>query len=71
MVFINGEATGRLENIPVNRFVNRVMLGGDIFQPSFNGNICELLFYNEVKDYDFIKKLHRSYTEKENFIAFN
>ncbi|MBP3569561.1 MAG: EAL domain-containing protein [Lachnospiraceae bacterium] len=70
MVFINGEATGRLENIPVNHFVNRVMLGGDIFQPSFHGHICEVVFYNEVKDYDFIKKLHRWYTEKDNFIAF-
>lgn len=71
VVFINGEATGRLENIPVNCFVNRVILGGDIFRPSFNGNICELIFYNEVKDYDFVKKLHWSYTSKENFIAFN
>jgi len=71
MVFINGEATGRMENIPVNRFVNRVMLGGDIFKPSFNGNICELVFFNEVKDYDFVKKFHWSYSTKENFIGFS
>ncbi len=71
MVFINGEPVGNLENVPANRFVNRIMVGGDVFKPSFNGNICEILFYNEVKDYDFIKQLHWSYTGKENFIGFN
>ena len=70
MVFINGEPVGHLENVPANRFVNRVVVGGDVFQPSFNGHICELIFYNEVKDYDFIKQLHWSYTQKENFIGF-
>ncbi len=70
MVFINGEPVGRLENIPTNRFVTLVMLGGDIYQPSFTGNICELVFYNEVKDYDFIRDLHKFYVTKENFIAF-
>ena len=70
MVFINGEPVGHLENVPANRFVNRVMVGGDVYQPSFNGRICELVFYNEVKDYDFIKQLHWSYTQKENFIGF-
>ena len=70
MVFVNGEPVGHLENVPVNRFVNRVMVGGDVFQPSFNGHICELVFYNEVKDYDFIKQLHWSYTQRENFIGF-
>lgn len=71
MVFINGEPVGHLENVPANHFVNRVILGGDVFKPSFNGNVCELVFYNEVKDYDFIKNLHWSYAGKENFIAFS
>jgi len=70
MVFVNGEPVGHLENVPANRFVNRVMVGGDVFQPSFNGHICEVVFYNEVKDYDFIKQLHWSYTQKESFIGF-
>ena len=69
--FVNGEAVGRLENVPTNRFVNLAVVGGDMYQPSFHGNICELVFYNEAKDYDFVKKLHRSYTTDEKFIAFN
>lgn len=68
--FINGEAVGRLENVPTNRFVNLVILGGDVFRPSFHGNICELVFYNEAKDYDFVRKLHQSYTSNEKFIGF-
>ena len=71
MVFLNGEPVGNLERVPVNQFVNRVILGGDVFQPSYHGHICEVVFYNEVKDYDFIKKLHYSYTAKENFIGFS
>lgn len=70
MVFINGEPVGHLENVPANHFANRIVIGGDVFKPSFNGNICEMIFYNEVKDYDFIRELHWSYTRKENFIGF-
>lgn len=70
MVFINGEAVSCLENVPANRFVNLALVGGDVYQPSFNGNICELIFYNEVKDNDFIKQLHWSYTQNEKFIGF-
>ena len=69
--FINGEAVGRLENVPTNRFVNLAYIGGDMYQPSFHGNICELIFYNEAKDYDFVKELHQSYTQSEKFIAFD
>ena len=69
--FVNGEPVGRLENVPTNRFVNLAIIGGDMYQPSFHGNICELVFYNEAKDYDFLKKLHQSYTTDEKFIAFN
>lgn len=71
MVFINGEPVGHLENVPANHFANRIVVGGDVFKPSFHGNICELIFYNEVKDYDFIKQLHWSYTGKEGFTAFS
>ncbi len=71
VVFLNGEAVGQLENVPTKRFVNMAVLGGDIFQPSFEGNICEVIFYNGVKDYDFVKELHRSYTENEKFIGFD
>ncbi|MBE5950868.1 MAG: EAL domain-containing protein [Lachnospiraceae bacterium] len=68
--FINGEVVGVRENVPVNRYAKWIMLGGDVFQPSFVGDLCELLVFNEAKDYDFVKKLHENYTGKENFIGF-
>lgn len=66
-VFINGEVVHIMENVPTNRYVKWIILGGDVFQPSFHGNLCELVIYNEAKDYDFVKELHRSYVENEKF----
>lgn len=68
--FINGEVVSILEHVPTNRYVKLIMLGGDVFQPSFVGNLCELVIYNEAKDYDFVQELHDSYRFKEDFIAF-
>ena len=71
ITFINGEVVGILDNVPTNRFVKWIILGGDVFQPSFIGNICELVIYNEAKDYDFVRDLHQSYTSREGFCAFD
>ncbi len=65
--FINGEVVGVMENVPVNRYVNRIMLGGDIFQPSFSGNICEVVIFNEAKDYQTVKEFFTSYVERPGF----
>ena len=43
------EVVSVLENVPTNRYVKRIMLGGDVFQPSFVGRICEVELYNEAK----------------------
>ncbi len=68
--FINGEVVGALENVPTNRYVKWIILGGDVFQPSFVGYICEFVVYNEAKDHLFMKELHQSYTSRPDFIAF-
>ena len=68
--FINGDPVSLIENVPTNRYAKYIILGGDVFQPSFIGNICELVIYNEAKDYDFVKELHLSYTHHEKFSAF-
>lgn len=70
VVFLNGEVAARRDNIPTNRYVKRIMLGGDVFQPSFHGDICEIEIYNETKDYDFVKELHQSYVKAPGFIGF-
>lgn len=70
VAFVNGEVVGLLDNVPTNRYVKWIILGGDVFQPSFIGNICELVIYNEPKDYDFVQALHQSYVQTEGFNAF-
>ncbi len=67
--FINGEVVGILENVPPNRYVKMIMVGGDVFQPSFVGNIAEIMIYNEAKDHKFIADLHQQYVLNSKFTA--
>ena len=68
--FINGEVIGRRENVPTNRFVKWIIVGGDVFQPSFTGDICEILVFNQAKDHKFVSELHQKYVEDERFVGF-
>lgn len=61
MAFINGFMVGRLENVPANRYVEEILIGGDNFKETFKGYIDELIIYNEAKSADFIKALYESY----------
>lgn len=70
VAFINGEVVAIVENVPTNRYAKLIMLGGDPYQPSYQGNMCELTIYNDPKDYDFVRELHQSYTSQPNFIGF-
>ncbi len=67
--FINGEKMKTLKDVPTNRFVKWIILGGDVFQPSFIGDICELKIYNEAKDYKYIKELYDNYVSDDRFLA--
>ncbi len=71
VAFINGEVVSIVENVPTNRYAKQIMLGSDPYQPSYQGNLCELVIYNEPKDYDFVRELHARYTSRDNFIAFS
>jgi len=68
VAFINGEVVGMLQNVPTNRYVKNIIVGGDVFQASFEGSICELVIYNETKDFDFIADLHQSYVQRDDFV---
>lgn len=68
--YINGDVVGILENVPTNRYVTQIRLGGDVWQPSYVGKMCELNIYNEVKDHEFIKNLFNSYLSHPDFMAY-
>ena len=67
--YINGDPVAQSENVPPNRFVKRITLGGDVFQPGFVGEMCEFAIFNESKDFDGVSELFRSYTENPDFNA--
>ncbi len=69
MVFFNGSLVEKLEKVPTNRYVKQLTLGGDVFQASYNGSICDLKIFNEAKDFEFIKELFDSYVNKEGFTS--
>ncbi len=68
-LYVNGEKVSQTENIHANRFVKRIVLGGDIFQQSLTGDMCEVTFFNVVKDGEEISKLYKSYTENPDYTA--
>ena len=61
--FVNGEPIGTLENVPTNRYVEEIIIGGDNFKESFRGCIGEVIIYNEAKDKEYIKKFYQLYQE--------
>ena len=62
--YLNGELVGEIEDVPGNRYVEEIMVGGDNFMPSFKGNVDEVIIYNEAKSEEFVKELYRKYKEK-------
>lgn len=64
--FVNGEPIGTLENVPTNRYVEEIIIGGDNFKESFKGCINEVVIYNEAKDEAFIKQFYQLYVDVIN-----
>jgi len=60
-LYLNGEEASHLDNVPTQRYVYSFWLGGDPYQPSFKGNISDLIIFPKLKDQEEIKKLYKSY----------
>lgn len=65
---INGDVLDTSKNVPTQRFVKRILLGGDVFQNSIKADICELKLYNDVKSPVEIKEMFEEYTSEPDFI---
>lgn len=65
---VNGEILATKDNVPTQRFVKRIFLGGDVFQRSLKMDICELQFYNDVKAPTEIKEMWDQYVTHPDFI---
>jgi len=67
--YYNGEVLATRDEIPTQRFVTRVIVGGDAFQRSYVGSICNLTFYSEVMSPKQIEELYNSYISHPDFVA--
>lgn len=65
---INGDVLATRDNVPTQRFVKRILLGGDVFQKSAKIDVCELKFYNDVKSPDEMKEMFEEYVARDDFI---
>lgn len=59
--YYDGQLLGTEDEIPTQRLAKRILLGGDVFQQSYCGTICDVMFYSEVKSPEEINELYVSY----------
>jgi diguanylate cyclase (GGDEF)-like protein len=65
--YSNGRQAGYLEHIPPLRVAKQIILGGDIFQKSFQGYLCDLTIYDRAKSAQDIWSTYRSYVTHSSF----
>ncbi len=65
--YVNGEILSHLHDIPTIRFCKRILLGGDAFQRSFTGNICEVKFFSQVLGPNEVKDMFKEYVNDPEF----
>lgn len=61
--YAHGSQAGYLEHVPPMRVASQIMLGGDLFQPSFKGYICNFTIYDSAKSAQDIMKIYRDNQE--------
>lgn len=67
-LMVNNMIIATREEVPTQRFLRRVLIGGDIYQRSLEMEICELRFYREMKSPEEICAILREdYEENPDF----
>ena len=47
-----------------------VLFSAEMYSAVIYRKICEVTFYNEIRDHDFVYNLHQSYVTRDDFIGF-
>ena len=68
-VYVNGELGSRMEEVPPLYFLKRLYVGGDIYKPTFKGDIDQLVFYDRALTKEDVLNLHNVYLLREGFDA--
>lgn len=65
--YINGKKSGFQDDIPVLPVCKQIILGGDIFQPSYHGYISGFKCFNHVKSDSDIWEIYQQFCSEEGF----
>lgn len=67
--FINGKKSGFQVDIPTLPVCKQIILGGDIFQPSYHGYISGFKCFDHVKSDSDIWDIYRQFCSEEGFMG--
>ncbi len=67
ILYIDGKEVGCCENVPALYFPKRLLFGSDIYKRTFEGIICELIFYDRPLDATEVARLYQDYLAMEDF----
>lgn len=66
-LYLNGILSAEVENVPPLYAIIRILLGGDLYQDSFQGRVADLRIYSDVKTPTEIKDLFLSVQTDPSF----
>ncbi|MBE5866343.1 MAG: EAL domain-containing protein [Lachnospiraceae bacterium] len=65
--YINGRKACYAEGIPVLAACRQILVGGDPFQPTYQGDVSGLIFYGHVKSEEEIAEIYNGFCEEKGF----
>lgn len=68
-LYFNGLLVASREHVPNMKVVNRIMIGGDEYQNSYEGRLADLEIYHYVISADEIEDKFRDYQRNETFLG--
>ena len=69
-MYKNGQCEGTCENVPAIYFPKRLLIGSDIYKDTFQGYICEVIFYDRALEAAEVSELYNEYVAMDDFDAF-
>ncbi len=69
ILYLNGEFAGMTEHIPTYYFIMDIWIGADIYKPSYQGCVADLIICNQVKTPEEIKDAYLKAVNDPDFIC--
>ena len=66
-LYIDGELKSYCVDVEALYFLKRLFIGSDIYKDSFEGSICDVIFYDKALDPASVKALYDNYVTDEAF----